>query len=75
MLPLTFDEEDEYNKANKCHICIKPFNDPNDRKVRDHCHYTGHYRGAAHNSCNLNYKIAKHVNLEFHNFSGYDSHL
>ena len=24
-------------------------------KVRDHCHYTGKYRGAAHNICNLRY--------------------
>ena len=23
------------------------------QKVRDHCHYTGKYRGAAHNICNL----------------------
>ena len=27
-------------------------------KVRDHCHYTGKYRDAAHNICNLRYKIA-----------------
>ena len=75
MLPLTFDEQDEYDKAKKCHICIDPFNDPKNYKVRDHCHFTGHYRGAAHRNCNLNYKIANEVNIEFHNFSGYDSHL
>ena len=28
-------------------------------KVGDHCHYTGKYRGAAHNICNLRYKISK----------------
>ena len=28
-------------------------------KVRDHCHYTGKYRGAAHNICNLRYKVPK----------------
>ena len=36
----------------------------NNKKVRDHCHYTGKYRGAAHNICNLRYtvpKIAQHT--------------
>ena len=28
-------------------------------KVRDHCHYTGKFRGAAHNICNLRFKIPK----------------
>ena len=30
-------------------------------KVRDHCHFTGQFRGAAHNQCNLKYKIDKQV--------------
>ena len=38
-------------------ICKKEFNnDNNDKKyykVRDHCQYTGKYRGAVHNICNL----------------------
>ena len=25
-------------------------------KMRDYCHYTGNYRGAANNICNLRYK-------------------
>ena len=41
-------------------------------KVRDHCHYTGKYRGAAHNTCNLRYKIAKEIPIIFHNGSTYD---
>ena len=49
MIPLTKEEEDNYNKENTCYICKKDFN--ND-KVRDHCHFTGKYRGAAHNTCN-----------------------
>ena len=45
------------------------------RKVRDHCHYTGKYRDAAHNKCNLNYKIVKEIPVLFHNGSVYDYHF
>ena len=44
-------------------------------KVRDHCHYTGKYRGPAHNSCNLKYKIPNFIPIVFHNLSKYDAHL
>ena len=54
MDPLTEQEKVLYANANICFICEKPFgNDKNAIKVRDHCHYTGKYRGAAHNACNL----------------------
>ena len=36
-------------------------------KVRDHCHYTGKFRGAAHNICNLRYKVPKKILVVFHN--------
>ena len=39
------------------------------QKVRDHCHYTGKYRGAAHSTCNLSYKIPKEIPVVFHNGS------
>ena len=65
----------EYAAAESCHICLKPFSDPENRKVRDHCHYTGLYRGAAHNNCNLKYRIPDFVPIAFHNLSGYDAHL
>ena len=45
------------------------------QKVRDHCHYTGKYRGAAHSNCNLNYKIPKEIPVVFHNGSTYDYHF
>ena len=45
------------------------------RKVRDHCHYLGKYRGAAHSKCNLNYKIVKKIPVLFHNGSVYDYHF
>ena len=45
------------------------------RKVRDHCHYTGKYRGAARSKCNLNYKIVKEIPALFRNGSIYDYHF
>ena len=41
-------------------------------KVRDYCHYAGKYRGAAHDICNLRYKILKEILVAFHNGSTYD---
>ena len=72
MIPLTKEEEDNYNKENICYISKKEFN--ND-KVRDHCHFTVKYRGAAHNTCNLRYKIPKNIPVIFHNGSTYDYHF
>ena len=69
MIPLTKEEEDNYNKENTCYICENDFN--ND-KVKDHCHFTGKYRGAAHNTCNLRYKVPKTIPVIFHNGSRYD---
>ncbi|GBB96236.1 hypothetical protein RclHR1_27070004 [Rhizophagus clarus] len=49
-----------------------------DKKVWDHCHITGEFRGASHNSCNLKLQIEPWktpIPVIFHNFRGYDSHL
>ena len=73
MIPLTKEEKDNYNKENIYHICKKDFN--NDMKVKDHCHFTGKYRGAAHNICTLRYKILKNISVIFHNGSTYDYHF
>ena len=74
MGPLTEKQWKKYKKATKCHICYKPFTQTN-LKVRDHCHYTGLYRGPAHSLCNLRYKIPSYIPVVFHNLSGYDAHL
>ena len=74
MAPLTNKQWKEYKKMSRCHICYKPFSQ-SDIKVQDHCHYTGHYRGPAHRSCNLRYRIPSYIPVVFHNLLGYDTHL
>ena len=64
----------ELIRAWECHICLECFK-PWDEKVRHHCHYTGKYRGAAHQKCNLWYTIPHYILVVFHNLSGYDAHL
>ena len=77
MIPLTTEEKIYHNKQKICYICKKEFDISNKKhhKVRDHCHYTGKYRGTAHNICNLRYKILKEIPVVFHNGSTYDYHF
>ena len=74
IIPLTTEENIYHNEQEICYICNKEF-DAKNYKVRDHCHYTGKYRGAAQNICNLIYKIHKEIPAVFHNGSTYDYHL
>lgn len=75
---MIFTEEDEkaFNSAKFCWICEEEFPDviterpeadaplnKGKMKVRDHCHLSGNYRGAAHSFCNL--KLREEV------YSGY----
>ena len=61
MIPLTNKEKESYEKQKICYTCEKEFctdkNNGNEfklyYKVRDHDHYTGKFRGATHNICNL----------------------
>ena len=75
MIKLTDVLKREHKEARNCHICLKEFNDPQNRKLRDHCHYTGLCRGATHNNCNLKYRIPENIPVVFHNLSGYNTHL
>ena len=65
-------EREEFDEATECWICHGELGLD---RVRDHCHLTGIYRGAAHNKCNLQYRRPKFIPVVFHNLSGYDSHL
>ena len=53
----------------------KMFSTDDNNKVKDHCHFTGKYRGAAHCICNLRYKTPKEIPVVFHNGSTYDYHF
>lgn len=73
-VPMIFNDEDAkaYSQASHCHICQQLlFFD----RVKDHCHLTGIFRGAAHQICNLQFKVPKLIPIFFHNLSGYDCHL
>ena len=71
-LKLTPAEQILFDKAETCHICKKELLTD---KVRDHCHFTGQYRGAAHNSCNFQCRKPMILPVIFHNLKGYDAHL
>ena len=66
------EEGQQFQLRNICSICEKRIDDDN---VRDHCHITGKFRGAAHWSCNINLQLTKKVPVIFHNLRGYNSHL
>ena len=72
-MKITEEEQEQFNQASKCWICEKLLNLQD--RVRDHCHFTGRYRGAACNICNLKYRKPNNISVFFHNLSGYDSHL
>ena len=73
-LIISEEEEDLFQESNNCWICEKRI-DNDDEKVRDHCHVTGKFRGAAHWSCNINFQLTKKAPIIFHNLKGHDSHL
>ena len=70
MLPLTRKELKSHKDAKLCYsyrirFFRKLFRDQNYRKVRDHCHYTGKYRGAAHSICNLTFNVSNEIPVVF----------
>ena len=63
---------------NSCYYCNEPLLREKFRDAaKDHCHITGKFRSAAHNVCNLNYRINPKrtiIAVAFHNLRGYDAH-
>ena len=93
-LNMTTENERDFQNSSECHICERRFKlkdlvtldsppgngDNSDimNKVRDHCHITGEYRGAAHRDCNLKWAISPEklkIPVIFHNLKGYDCHF
>ena len=63
---LSIEEKVSHKNAKTCYVCENNFTKEN-RKVRDHCHVTGNYRGASCNKCNLSMKLTKTIPVIFHN--------
>ena len=64
---ITSEKEDEqFQSSSICWICEKLIDD-NNEKVRDHCHVTGKFRGAAHWSCSINLQLTEKIPVIFHN--------
>ena len=81
MISLTHEENNFYKEQEACHICKEKFcmdkddkNCKSKRKIKDHCHYTGKFRGAVHSKCNLSYKVPKDIPIIIQNTS-YDTHF
>jgi len=84
IVPINWTNEDQerFESATHCHICKEELSIDDDEllsdTVRDHDHFTGEFRGAAHSNCNLQYKICPEsyqLPIIFHNLRGYDAHL
>ena len=83
IVDFTSDDVFLYESQKECYICQKKFCcNKNEKmkfilykKVRDHCHYTGKFRGAAHSICNFRYKVPREIPVKIHNGSKYDFHF
>ena len=74
---LTTEQRESYENENICYISKEEFEnkyvkDKKYFKVRDHCHYAGEYKGAAHGICNLKYSVPEKIPIAFHNGFNYD---
>ena len=80
MFPLTKKELKSHQDATVCYIYRRSFlkqfaKNKTYQNFRDHFHFTGKYRGAAHSICNLIFNVPNEIPVVFHNWSNYDYHL
>ena len=75
MIPLSKEDWKKFRESEVCWLCQGKFGEKNLSKVRDHCHFTGNFRGAAHQSCNLKFQRPKFTPVFSHNLQNYDAHL
>ena len=69
---MTNEDEEIYNNSRICWICKQELNTD---QVKDYCHVTGKFRGAAHNQCNLKLRRPRKLPIIFHNLQGYGGHI
>ena len=71
MLPIVFLCGEEFRNTYKTEKEAEKY-----KKVREHCHFTGRYRGCAHSICNLHYTNTRFKTpVFFHKMKNYDGHL
>ena len=71
-LRMTIEDEQKYQDSQNCWICNEELNA---NKVRDHCHVTGKFRGAAHDKCNLKLRMPRKLPIILHSLQGYAGHI
>ena len=69
---MTSEDAEICHNSHICWICKQELNTD---KVKDHCHGTGKFRGAAYNKCNLKLRIPRKIPIIFHNLQRYDRHI
>jgi hypothetical protein len=68
-------QQEEFYACTSCPRCKKVF-DENNKKVRDHCHISGKYRGPLCFKCNGHLRLKRRMlSVVFHNFKNYDAHI
>jgi hypothetical protein len=63
----------DFDNSPTCHLCHKYMSRAS--AVRNHCHLSSRYLGAAHSSCNLKCKLPSRIPILFHNGNKYYQHI